>query len=291
MEQKVWKGGLGMRTGDPEKEWFPFKTAPCLFMRTKMLSRLRSSMLAAGLALSTVSLQAAPEGFDHSHSLFADVLQSFVKEGSVDYAALKKNPDSLNRYLEALDAISKETFEQWTRERRLAFLINLYNASALQLILNHYPVDSIKDIGWVFKGPFEQKIVPWFGTTITLDKLEHGVLREEYNEPRIHFALVCAAKGCPPLRSEPYAGDRLDQQLNEQARRFLSNSEKNRVEIEKRVVSLSPIFKWFKEDFVTEESGLLESISKWFPQEEQKALNRFEFRIRYTDYDWSLNKQ
>ncbi|MGH7856506.1 MAG: DUF547 domain-containing protein, partial [Candidatus Binatia bacterium] len=200
----------------------------------------------AGLlfVLATVALASPP--FDRTHDLYASVLERFVDEGLVDYAALQKSPGDLDRYLDSLARVAEAELRDWPEPDRIAFLLNLYNVQTLRLILDHYPVDSIKDIGGFFRGPWRQPVVRLFGETITLDDLEHGILRKQYREPRIHFALVCAARGCPALRREPYVGDRLDAQLDDQGRRFLSEPGKNRFDPAEGVLHLSPIFKWFR---------------------------------------------
>jgi len=124
---------------------------------------------------------------------------------------------------------------------------------------------------------------------VTLNTVEHKMLRRDYREPRIHFALVCAAKGCPPLRTEAYVAGRLDEQFDDQARKFLANAEKNRVETGERVVYLSPIFKWYGADFEKKSGSVLAALETYWPGKAPAALASGGFRIRYTDYDWSLN--
>jgi hypothetical protein len=135
-------------------------------------------------------------------------------------------------------------------------------------------------------------VVHLFGKTITLDDVEHGLIRPQYHEPRVHFALVCAAKGCPPLRSQSYVGSRLDEQLDDQAKMFLTNGGKNRVK--DHTIYLSPIFKWYGDDFTKKYGSVLNFVRLYFPESEAKFLQsattaQGEFQIKYTDYDWSLN--
>jgi hypothetical protein len=215
------------------------------------------------------------------------VLKQFVKDGLVNYSALQKDPKALRDYLGQIAAVGESQFNHWTQSQQLALLINLYNAATLDLIVRHYPIASIKKIGSLLKGPWDQPVVNLFGKTITLNHLEHQILRKKYNEPRIHFAIVCAALGCPPLRAEAYTADVLEAQLADQARTFLDTKAKNRVDLEKRVVFLSPIFKWFAEDF--EKQTVLKFIAPYYPADVQKELNKGGFKIRYTDYDWALN--
>jgi hypothetical protein len=183
----------------------------------------------------------------------------------------------------------RRLFKSWTKEQQLAFLINLYNAETLRLIIDHYSVRSIKDIAANSEGPWELPGVSLFGKKITLNHLEHGIIRENYDEPRIHFALVCAALGCPPLRSDPYTAEKLNQQLEEQGPRFISDSTKNRVDLERRIVYLSPIFQWFPQDFVKRSGSVLVFVEAYFPGKVSNELRKWNFKIEYTNYDWSLN--
>ena len=246
---------------------------------------------APALFLSLFVLRPAAAEFDHSHALLTGVLARHVKNSRVDYAALKAQPADLNLYLDQLAVVSKADFTQWSEPRQIAFLSNAYNAWTLRLIVDHYPVKSIKNIGGLLSGPWDQPVVRMFGEKLTLNTLEHGMLRANYNEPRLHFALVCAAKGCPPLRGEAYVETRLDEQLTDQARQFLATPDKNRVEANSRTVYLSPIFKWYGGDFEKKSGSVLAALKPYWPEKAAAALAQGGFRIRYTDYDWSLNEQ
>ena len=128
------------------------------------------------------------------------------------------------------------------------------------------------------------------GQVMSLDHLENKIIRVDYHEPRIHFALVCAARGCPPLRSEPYVGRRLASQLDDQAKQFLAAAGKNRFDAAKDTLWLSPIFKWYKEDFVASAGSVSAYIKPYLPEELRQALGRSSNpKIRYTNYDWGLN--
>lgn len=248
---------------------------------------MRTLLIAAALLCSAERSPSA--SFDARHERFTRILSTQVSDGRVDYAALKAKPDALNAYLDELAAVRESDFNRWPESERLAFLINLYNAATLQLIVDHYPIDSIKDIGGFLSGPWKQKVVRVFGKVITLEEVEHNMIRKQYGEPRIHFALVCGANGCPPLRAEAYCGDQLNDQLNDQARVFLSEPSKNRMAVEQRTIYLSRIFKWFAGDFERQSGSVLEFITPYLSETEQKALAEQQFKIRYTAYDWSLN--
>jgi hypothetical protein len=227
--------------------------------------------------------------FDQSHTLLDRTLKIHVQDRLVAYAALKANSTNLDEYLNQCAAVSKTDYGKWPEPQRLAFCINLYNASTLRLILDHYPVKSVKKIGGWFSGPWEEPAVRLFGQTTTLDHLEHKMMRVEFNEPRLHFAIVCAARGCPPLRNEAYTAEKLEVQLADQGRSFLVDPTKNRVELKTGVVYLSPIFKWFEEDFARDAGTVLKFIAPYFPADVKRELNQGNLRIKYTDYDWSLN--
>lgn len=228
--------------------------------------------------------------FDHTHALLDQTLKAHVTHALVDYPALKASPQPLDAYLAACAAVSATSYEQWPEPQRLAFLINLYNAATLRLVLDHYPVKSIKKIGGLFSGPWDQPVVRLFGRTTTLGAVEHELLRVQFDEPRLHFAIVCAARGCPPLRSEAYVAERLEQQLDEQGKAFLGDAAKNSVDLKARTLHLSPIFKWFAGDFERGHGSVAKFIAPYFPAGISNDLVRGEFRVKYTDYDWSLNE-
>ena len=230
--------------------------------------------------------------FDHSHAALDRVLKARVKNERVDYAGLKADSKDLDVWLKSAGTVTEAEFNRWSQSQQLAFLINLYNAATLRLILDHYPLKSIKDIGSVFKGPWKQEVVPLFGKTVTLDYLEHGILRKKYHEPRVHFAIVCAAKGCPPLRAEPFVPDKLNEQLDDQGRIFMGGKERNRFDARASTLYLSPIFKWFSEDFETKSGSVVKFVTPFFPADVRKQIESAKsVNIRYTEYDWSLNSQ
>lgn len=238
----------------------------------------------SGVLLATSALAAE---FDQTHAVFSGVLTQHVQDARVDYAALKAHPQDLNRYLDQIAAVSKAEFKRWSESEQIAFLSNAYNAYTLKLIIDHYPVKSIKKIGGWFSGPWDQPVVKLFGETMDLNTVEHKILRVDYAEPRIHFSLVCAAKGCPPLRGEPYVASRLNDQLDDQAKQFLANGRKNRVDVRARTVYLSPIFKWYPEDFEKKSGSVLAYLKSYWPATPPAGYE--DFKVRYTDYDWSLN--
>jgi hypothetical protein len=246
--------------------------------------RLHCATLLLLLGTGIASTAAA---FDTNHTALAEVLRTRVTNSFVRYADLKAAPARLDAYLAGTAQVTKPEFEKWSEADQISFLVNVYNAATLKLITDNYPVKSIKKIGGWFGSPWKQEVVRLFGKTITLDELEHGMLRANYREPRVHFALVCAAKGCPPLREEPFIGARLNEQLDDQGRRFLAQPEKNR--FENGVLYLSPIFNWFAADFTATKPSVAEFVRPFLPEAQRKAMGTATPTVKFTDYDWSLN--
>ncbi len=231
------------------------------------------------LFLATAAVASA-RTFDQTYSELNQVLEPRVMDGRVDYQGLKADPLPLKEFLSEAGALKESEFNAWNKNEQLAFLINLYNAATLQLIVDHYPVKSIKKAGSIFKGPWDQPVVPLFGKMITLNELEHGIIRKQYHEPRVHMALVCAAKGCPPLRSEAYTAEKLDAQLDDQSRTYLTSPAGLVIDQSKGAARISSIFKWYGSDF--------SSVPDFIEKHSGKSLNGL--KIRYIDYDWSLNE-
>ncbi len=224
------------------------------------------------------------------HSLFGQVLTTYVRDSQVDYAGLHKNPEQLDQYLSQMEALPQADFDALDKQQQLALLINLYNAATIRLVVKNYPVKSIKDIGGWMSGPFKQKFIKFLGKELSLDNIEHNTIRENYAEPRIHFALVCAAHSCPPLRGEPYNGAQLDAQLTDQARTFLGDESKNRLNHAKRIAHLSSIFKWYGKDFEKDGRTLAEAIHSYWPEKDQQLMTGSPYEVEYLTYDWTLNE-
>ena len=226
--------------------------------------------------------------FDHNHTALNNVLKEVVDFGLVDYVQLKQRSDALQDYLVTVACVPRAKFAKWPKAERLAFLLNIYNAATLKLFTDHYPVESIKDISR-FPSVWKIKIVGLFGEKYSLDDLEHKMIRKQFKSPQIHFALVCGAQSCPQLRDEPYTSARLEVQFAEQAVSFFGDTNKNRVDPDAKVVHLSPIFKWYAEDFGRTEKDLLRFVAPYLPVKFKKDLLNGGFKINYTDYDWSIN--
>jgi hypothetical protein len=243
---------------------------------------------------------------------YARVLKTYVNQaGLVDYAGLKANRGDLDAFARALGALPAETTRSWTEKQWIAFWINAYNALTLKAIIDHYPIkasllrsvaypkNSIRQI----PGVWDELRFVVIGDPLTLDGIEHQILRARYNEPRIHLALVCAALGCPKLRNEPYEAERLDGQFDEQARSFLADPKKFRLDRPGRGVHLSPIFKWFGSDFVktygTDSSfrgfsdakrAVLNFVSEYVGESDRDFLRGGGYILDSLPYDWTLNE-
>ncbi|MEF8865302.1 MAG: DUF547 domain-containing protein [Salinibacter sp.] len=248
-------------------------------------------MISGGGALATGPRGGPPSTSDSTrHAAFDRLLEQFVDaRGDVDYAALQRQADSvLAPYLQALADTRPSMLD---REARLAFWINAYNAYTLKLIVDHYPVASIRDIDGPPGGgtPFERPVGPVADTVRTLDEIEHEIIRERFDEPRIHFALVCAAKSCPRLRREAYTGAQLDAQLDAQARRFLHAAPKNRIPDREGAIALSRILKWYGGDFGPTPAAIQRALAPYFEGSVRDSLAQGAYTVRYRPYDWTLN--
>lgn len=232
----------------------------------------------------SIAITSSADPLEESNRLYENVLKQYLNDGLVDYAGIKSNPHDLDKYLAQTSLVTKEEFSKWNKDEQLAFLINLYNAQTLDLVANNYPVASIKDIAQSSGGPWEQPVVSLFGERITLNALEHEVIRANYPDARVHFALVCAALSCPVLINTPYQASEIDTQLNEQTKVFLMDKDKNSIDIKAKVLRLSPIFDWFKEDFIKQSGSVVTFVNPFFENE----VNN-DFRIEYSNYDWTLN--
>lgn len=239
-------------------------------------------------ALLVAALAAAP--FDHS--AFDALLRTHVRDGLVDYDAFARS-EAFRGYL---DALAAARLVGRGEDDRLAFWINAYNAWTIDLVNRHGERDSIRNIrrtldGLPLEGPWSERIVRAAGRELTLDEVEHEIVRKQFAEPRIHFALVCAALSCPPLRSEAYTADRLAEQLEDQARRFLLRTPTaNRVDATSGTVWVSPVLVWYREDFGGSREALGRYLAAYWPGgPERDLLLSGRFDLEQTDYDWALN--
>ncbi len=223
-----------------------------------------------------------------NHAIFDSLLKKYVnEEGYVNYKGFLKDSVQFNSYLDLLSR-NHPNEKNWSKEERLAYWINAYNAFTIKLICNYYPVKSIKDIksGIPFvSDTWTISFIKIEGKTYNLNDIEHGIIRPKFNDPRIHFAVNCASKGCPPLRNEAYMASKLNAQLDEQAKNFINDGNRNKIQSANKA-DLSKIFTWFSGDFKKAAPSVIAFINKYSNTKlsEKATLN-------YQDYDWNLNEQ
>ena len=218
-----------------------------------------------------------------SHRLLNDVLQTSVKDGSVNYPEIQSD-QNFSAYLALLNRVNPSAFSE--ERDRLAFWINAYNACAIQGILDGYSPKPY--IGWY--RFFKTRTYEIGGAQLNLSDLEHEILRKQFREPRIHFAIVCASSSCPKLPSWAYNATQLDQQLDQAARAFINDPTRNRFDRRQRIAYLSKIFDWFEADFATSAGSVLKFVAYYVHDVDlAHELTQGDYRIAYLEYDWSLN--
>lgn len=231
------------------------------------------------------------------HGRFDALLRAHVHDGFVDYDAFAKSPE-FAAYLQALE---RAQLSGLSEDERLAFWINTFNAYTIQLIVSHGETKSIRNVNKSFgflqlKGPWSEPLVRAAGRVLTLDDVQHTILRKEFAEPRVHFAMACGAIGCASLRNEAYVGEKLVEQLNQQARVFLRESpNKNRLEPPRAnrgifwMLTLSPVIAAYRSDFGQAREDLGRALAPYFEGESRKALQSGQFVVRVGSFDWALN--
>ena len=267
------------------------------------LDRRHWLLACAGVALLP---GAAAQPFDHGHAAWTGLLRRHVRllrggqATQVSYAGFAADRTALQRYTDSLSATPAATFAAWGRAERQAFLINAYNAFTVELILTRYPgLRSIKDVGSLWQSPWKRAWVPLLGATVSLDDIEHAMLRKRgsYDDPRVHFSVNCASIGCPALREEAFVAATLDAQLDAQTLRFMSDRTRNRWNPQRQRLELSKIFDWYGDDFRLGHRGIVSLAgfaARFADQLADAPADRERIRsgavdITFTDYDWALN--
>ncbi|MFC6203296.1 DUF547 domain-containing protein [Psychrobacter urativorans] len=265
-----------------------------------------SSIIAKTAMATSILLASAAAYADFNHSSWDSLLNKNVtmtnssKASVVNYAGMKADKSKLDSYMDATSKVSQSQFNAWSKDEQLAFLINVYNAGTVELVLTKYPnIKSIKDIGGVFGSPWKQNFISLLGKTRSLDDIEHNLIRgsKRYNEPRIHFAVNCASIGCPALLNDAFTASKLDKQLEQVTSSFLADTSRNR--LQGNTLQVSPIFKWYKEDFATSWRGtndLAGFLSRYSPSlglnsGQAAQLKNGKIKIGYSSYNWNLNKK
>jgi hypothetical protein len=255
----------------------------------------------AALAFSTSAF-----AIDHSHAAWDALLKKHVKVAQggnasrVDYAGFMKDRALLGAFIDEDQKVTRAQFDGFTKAQQQAFLVNFYNALTIEKILTRYPdIKSIRDFGSVFGNPWKDRFFRLFGEEASLDRIEHEMLRKEgvYDEPRVHFAVVCASIGCPMLGPDAYAADRLEAQLEDGMKRFLSDRTRNRYNPRSGKLEISRIFDWYGKDFEKGHKGFTsvgQAMAKYAVQladapDDRAAVREQKAGIVFLDYDWSLN--
>jgi len=238
----------------------------------------------------------APAAFDHTHAAWTAVLKEHARDGGFDYAALKKDDARLRAYLRSLEAVTKEQHDGWERDEQLAFWINAYNAYTIRKVVGGYPVKSIKKLGGLFTSVWDKEFIPLnalhpkgAGDELSLNDIEHGILRPRFEDARVHAAINCASKSCPPLLDVAYTAKEIGRQLERQVKAWLADPARNRFEAAAKRARVSKIFDWFEEDFERGGGTVAGWIAKYAPREHAEWLAAGGVRLSYLDYDWSLN--
>lgn len=295
----------GTRTTKTAQEHSPSPHAPS---RRRLLVAAGGLTLATTLTLGAVAspaIAAEPaetfKGHDPmsttivDHSLWADILTSHVVLGDdgitrVDYAALADNAKSVEKLGTYIDLLQETDVSKLNRDEQFAFWSNLYNAVTVEVILDHYPVRSIRDIsispGLFSSGPWGKELVTVGGKSLSLDNIEHDILRKLWTEPRVHYAVNCASYGCPNLALEPYTGAKLEEQLEAAARSYVNHPRGVRFDGNK--LTVSKIFDWYGTDFGASKKEQLANITAHAEPDLAAKLKQHTGRVSY-EYDWSLN--
>lgn len=236
------------------------------------------------------SYASKPDGPTFEHDAFDKLLKHYVDErGGVNYAGLLAQRGVLQSYMAR---IAKAPFDELGRDQKLALLINAYNAFTLELILEHWDngkLRSIKDIPDADRWNAKRWKIG--GALWSLNQIEHEMIRPHFKEPRIHFALVCGAVGCPPLRNEAYQAATLDTQLESQAQYVHTHDRWYRLNTTTHTVFLTQLYNWYGGDFVQAAGSVLNFAARYDPKLKQMLQAGSKPSIQWLDYDWSLNRQ
>ncbi len=233
---------------------------------------MKSKIILAGLLFISVQLFAQTEDFD------ALLKENITDAGVVNYKTIDKN--KLKAYTNYLAATKVE--ESWSDTKEKAFWINAYNAYTIQLILDHYPLNSILKINKKGKDAWHYAFAVVGGKTYTLNDIEHEVLRKKFKDPRIHVGVNCASFSCPPIANFAFTENNVEEELEKLMKKFVNDSERNILTAKK--VTLSKIFEWYKGDF-TEKGSLVDYLSAYSNVKLTKKT-----KVRYLDYNWNLNE-
>lgn len=217
-----------------------------------------------------------------NHQIWEELLTTHVSiSGEVDYPAFVKQQEKLKAYLSSLSKNPPQN--NWSEAKKKAYLINVYNAFTVQLIIENYPLESIKDIGGIWSSPFKKKFIKLGNETYSLDEIEKDMLLK-IGDARVHFAINCASYSCPKLHHQAFTASNIEEKLEQLTSAFINDTKLN--SIRKDQAELSKIFKWYKSDFEDEAGSLIEFINRYA---EEKISS--DAKISYKEYNWSLNEK
>jgi len=260
-----------------------------------MTSKLMNFTFLIAILLPLISLFS----YDHSHSKFNTILKDNViynnSKSTVNYNNIKSNKkysNLLKEYIFEIENVNLTEYNTWNVNKKLSFLINSYNALTIKLILTKYPdLKSIKDLGSWLTSPWKKEFFTFLGKKSSLDYIEHEILRKDFIETRIHFAIVCASIGCPPLKNEAFTHDKLNEQLIYQTNKFINDKDRNYYNSKEKTFYVSKIFDWFEDDFIKSNGSVTKFILKYYSNNSKnmELFKRIKYDIEYLDYDWNLN--
>lgn len=258
------------------------------------------------LLMTALPLSAAAQGFDHTHAAWDALLQKHVKlisggnASQVNYKGFAADRAQLKAYTDSLSAVSVADYGTWSKPQQFVFLANAYNAYTIEKILTRYPdIKSIRDFGRVIGNPWKDRFFKLLGKDQHLDGIEHETMRAPgaFDDPRVHVAVNCASIGCPMLFNRALTADKLDTQLDDLFRRFMSDRSRNRYNAQSKTVEVSSIFDWYRVDFEKGQRGWskVEDVAAKYANEltdseaDRAALRAKTVPVKHTEYDWSLN--
>ncbi len=270
--------GESRRISDVTK---PFPLAHFHGNRRNCVVKTLSRTALCFICLLAVAITSFAQKADNWTETYAGLLRKYVTSSGVKYAAWKGNAADLQALQSVVDAIAKENVASQGKQEQLAFYINAYNAWILHEALGKYPTKSVKDVTFSF---FTGKRIKVAGQETSFQALEKETIRSKFSEPRVHFALNCASRSCPPLNTEPFRGDKLEAQFEKLAKGYVNSDRGVRVSADKKSAELSKIFDWYKDDFKAD-GGPLQFINK---RRTPPLPN--DIKITFQNYDWSLNE-
>ena len=249
---------------------------------------LKPKLLILALALSCFSFTQAKR-FDHSYSAWDRILKAHVTKGShynkFNYKALNKNINEVKKYANILSSVTKAEYQGFSRDQKLAFLINAYNVFTVELIARKYPIKSILSLGVLGTGPWDKKNIPFLESEFSLNMIEKKYIIPKFGEARIHFAINCASIGCPSLQNFAFTANGLEQQLEEATKSFVASEHRYSYDSDKNKLKISKIFNWYENDFIKQYGSVQNLFAKVLKNRKiEKA------KVGYRKYNWNLNE-